>query len=200
MEIETNKKVKFKLNPVLKFFLIIIPSLVTVYFLCYYGFSSYLQEQKKLAAALDNGIRLYNAPSNINKNISSVKRQTLTLIKTTHAKINDEVCYNHTPSEEFWKSCDGLSKKFDSASEDESWKYLKFDLQRVSINFKDAYETKNIDDLIICHRILHDLDNNLFNRSSDPNNNSEVFHISAAYDVSTGFGYDISKGIPPAGK
>lgn len=189
---------KIHINPKLLFFLIITCTLIATFFISFYGYSSYIEYEKEEAKAKDNGIRIVDTTAAINNNISSVKRETISLITNIHNALNDSICYNHTPDENFYSSCKNYSDELKRAADKEDWNCLKFDLERAALNLEDASNTKDLNCLVIAHRVLHDLDANVFNRNTDSSDRAS-YDISITYLVVCGKLYEPPEEMPPAG-
>lgn len=189
---------KFLINSKLQFVLIIVCVLIVTFFISFCGYSSYMKYEKEKAKANDNGIRISNASSVINNHVSSVKIETISLITSIHNDLNDSICYDNTPDEDFYDSCKSYAEELKRAADKEDWKCLKFDLERAALNLEDASTSKNLQCLIISHRILHDLDVNVFNINAKSYFRSN-YDVSITYLVICGEVYETPKEIPPVG-
>lgn len=189
---------KFHINPKLLFFLIVTCVLIATFFISFYGYLSYIEYEKEEAKAKDNGIRISDTTASINNHVSSVKRETISLITNIHNALNNSICYDNTPDENFYNSCKSYAEELKKASDKEDWDCLKFDLERASLNLEDASNTENLQCLVITHRILHDLDANVFNKNNDSSNRA-TYDISITYLSVCGKVYEPPEEMPPAG-
>ena len=89
-------------------------------------------------------------------------------------------------------------KNSKKASDKEDWDCLKFDLERAALNLEDASNTENLQCLVITHRILHDLDANVFNKNNH-SSNSATYDVSITYLAICGKVYEPPEEMPPPG-
>lgn len=103
----------------------------------------------------------------INNKIVTVKSDTIKTIVRIHEWVNGSVGGNNIATNATYKSANEYAKELNQVANNESWDYIKFDLQRAALNLQYASVNHDKQSLLIAHRILHDLDVHVFNKNDE---------------------------------
>lgn len=134
----------------------------------------------------------------INNKILTVKSDTIKTIVRIHEWINSSVGGTNIATNATYKSANEYAKELNQVANNESWDYIKFDLQHAALNLQYASVNHDKQALLIAHRILHDLDVHVFNKN-DENAKKNFFGVSQTYRLTHFLPSEIPAKMPPPG-
>ena len=130
--------------------------------------------------------------------IDSVNADTIKVIMDIHKVLNDAVSGTNKPTAATYKNAKGYGEQLKKAANNETWKYINFDLQRAALNLEYASKSNDKQGLLIAHRILHDLDVHVFNKNTE-NAKKEFFGVSQTYRLTHDVPSYVPNELPPPG-
>jgi len=132
-------------------------------------------EDNELSINSEEEITLKNESVAKNNKVDNVKKENELLsklnkvtkleelVRTIHKKLNEDVCYDRTPSDEEYMILATCSEVFQNrATNIKDNDNLKADINDLALYLKEGGENKDKDKIILAHRMAHDLDYHYF--------------------------------------
>lgn len=121
-----------------------------------------LRVKYEAAAALKKQEEEVNNLSNIN--------ELKDLIKIIHGRLDDDVCYGETPSDDEYRFLSRCSDVFKNRTNNiKNNEDLRADIDDIASYLKDGGDKNDRNKIILAHRMCHDLDYYYFNNRSNAN-------------------------------